>query len=297
MNFVLLLLPILARPHANMKTPTPRNGMAIGVGKKLSGVLDFQDSCGGTAAGDPGIGASVASYVEGSQVTVSWDTTIAHLSSPGVRFAIAYGSSTSFSSSILASNLEAGAVGIHSSVITIPTGQTGEAVLQFSWVSSADGGSYIGCSDVTITAADNGGGTDNNDNGDSDNSNDSSNNDTPTSDKIESEGMSGGSIFFILLCVGSVIYTGGGFAYNYRKNETIGHPHHEQWKKFGGQLVSNSKAVKDEVKKRYDEHKQKQQLPEEGLQHADVVMEIGGPSGIPPAKPDKPSKPSRTTAV
>jgi len=148
-NSLFLILFFLSdvTPHANLRTPTPRTGMAVGNGKKLVNILTYQDdNCGANIAGgsgDPGPQNAVVTYQEGETITVEWDTTISHPSDPGVRFAVAFAGEI-FSDNILASNLDAGGNGVHSTQVKLPSGKSGDAVLQFSWVSTADGGSYIG---------------------------------------------------------------------------------------------------------------------------------------------------------
>jgi len=183
--------------------------MAEGVGKKLSGVLTYQNDCAGSiGSADPGKQAAVVTYDEGETISVSWDTTIVHPSAPGVRIAIIFDGNSGFNAGVLASGLESGANGIHSTTVTLPAGKSGDAVIQFNWVSNADGGSYVGCSDVFVTAANNGGGG-------------GGGNSTDEEIGTESSGTSVGTVFFILLLSLSGVYAIGGIGYSYRTKNTL----------------------------------------------------------------------------
>lgn len=56
-------------------------------------------------------GAIAATYKAGSNITVTWKTTIVHPSSPGVRIAVRYSDSDNFNNNVLASGVDIGPVG------------------------------------------------------------------------------------------------------------------------------------------------------------------------------------------
>ena len=100
--------------------------------------------------------------------------------------------------------------------------------------------SFLGCSDITVTAANN------NEVGDD------SNDDNKNNVIIENED-SGVSVLFILFTLSACFYTVGGFAYNYKYHEKIEHPHEEQWKKVGNAVWTGGKYVGGMVKDKIDE--------------------------------------------
>jgi len=128
--------------------PTARTGMAVGVGNKNPGV-PTQSQLNGCLGTSPG--PIAATYNAGSTISVTWETTIYHASAPGVSIAVSYDGNT-FTS--LASGLDIGQNGFHNTTVKLPAGQTSNnAIIQWIWQSTADGGFYLGCSDVSIVAS------------------------------------------------------------------------------------------------------------------------------------------------
>ena len=100
-------------------------------------------------------------YTPGAQVTVTWALTIPHPADnldSGVRIAMHYGPGDSFDQNILMGGvIGSGAPGTVSAelttvTVTLPAKTCDYCTLQWLWAANADGGSYIGCSDVAITA-------------------------------------------------------------------------------------------------------------------------------------------------
>eukprot|EP01112_Ceratiomyxa_fruticulosa_P003683 TRINITY_DN13_c0_g1_i1.p1 TRINITY_DN13_c0_g1~~TRINITY_DN13_c0_g1_i1.p1 ORF type:complete len:209 (-),score=44.69 TRINITY_DN13_c0_g1_i1:119-745(-) len=146
---ILLATQILG--HAILVLPPPRYGTNQTPGAKITPYSDKDTQAETCGSGDPGAGRVTATYQAGTQIVVTWDTTITHTSAPGVRIAIKYSSTDKFADNILAQGLEIGANGLHNATVTLPAGKTSDnAVLQWIWQSSSDGGSYIGCSDVKV---------------------------------------------------------------------------------------------------------------------------------------------------
>lgn len=88
---------------------------------------------------------------------MQWKLTIPHNSDrtdSGVRIAIHYGDGDSYAQNILADGVDTGGAqnDILTRSITLPAGKTCEnCVLQWMWAARADGGYYLGCSDIRIS--------------------------------------------------------------------------------------------------------------------------------------------------
>jgi len=171
----ILLAPALASAHGVMTQPTPRPDIGGVQGFKLQPYASARTianaGCGGGQNNqDPGVQRPVQAYAPGSQVTVQWKLTLPHNDDnllEGIRVAIHYSATDSFSANILAG----GAVGdppytkvsagtpnaqpnsLHTTTVTLPLGKTCDiCTLQWMWSAQGDGGSYIGCADISITA-------------------------------------------------------------------------------------------------------------------------------------------------
>jgi len=170
---VLLLRLGSVRPHAILTQPQARPGQATGVGTKLTPFANAKtiadSGCGGSINNDPGVQVPTQVFTPGATVTVSWQLTIPHPAdavNTGVRVAVHYGPTDSFASNILAGGLTGdpaatpvsagtGPVnGIMSQDVQLPAGKTCDyCTLQWVWAAQQDGGSYVGCADVSITAS------------------------------------------------------------------------------------------------------------------------------------------------
>jgi len=105
------------------------------------------NGCLGTTPGSP-----VATYVAGTNITVTWLTTILHTSAPGVSIAVQYSATDGFNNNILASGVNIGNVGFNSLNVVLPSKTCNPCVIQWIWASASDGGFYMGCSDIVIIA-------------------------------------------------------------------------------------------------------------------------------------------------
>jgi len=170
---LLAALPTAAA-HAILVSPPPRPNLDGPIGTKLQPFADAKlkadAGCGGTANQDPGVQIPQYAFTSGSTIEVDWQLTIPHpddVLDSGIRIAIHYAAADSFTSNILAGGLigdppytplSAGPVAasrnqIVSHTITLPPGKTCDyCTLQWVWAANADGGSYIGCADIAITA-------------------------------------------------------------------------------------------------------------------------------------------------
>lgn len=179
MQLQLLCLLICASgvaSHAVMVTPAPRLGISPGAGTKLSpfeSAAQYANAgCGGSRNNDPGVQQPTLAFTPGAQVQVAWQMTIPHDNDAGpdgvngVRIALHYAPDDSFLQNILAGGVEGDAqagqlpvaeVGaeqdsIVETTVTLPNGKTcAYCTLQWVWSAQSDGGSYIGCSDISIT--------------------------------------------------------------------------------------------------------------------------------------------------
>jgi len=155
---LVVVFVVVVAGHGILVQPTPRAGTDQGTGDKIQGssaTNDGSNTCAGPSGGAGEVaGAIQATYQAGSQIKVTWDTTIPHASPPGVRIAIRYQPTDSFDDNILAQGLDVGAKGCHSTTVTLLANKTcDDCVLQWMWESSADGGYYLGCSDIKIQTA------------------------------------------------------------------------------------------------------------------------------------------------
>jgi len=154
--YIVLLFCICVREivaHGVLVQPSPRAGTNQGVGVKIPGssANGGSNTCG---VGGDTPGPISATYQAGTQIKVTWDTTIYHLSPPGVRIAIKYNSSDMFNNSVVVTGDDVGVQGCHTVTVSLAAGKTcDDCVLQWMWESTADGGYYIGCSDIKIQTA------------------------------------------------------------------------------------------------------------------------------------------------
>ena len=158
-----------------------------GSGTKLRPFTDAkmyadETKCGGAGAGsnnDPGVQTPLVAFSPGDQLTVKWRMTIPHptdypLDAPlntaspgsGVRIAMHYGATDSFEDNILAGGvvgdpgegtLAAGTDaternGEVTETITLGAKTCDYCTLQWIWAANGDGGSYLMCIDISITA-------------------------------------------------------------------------------------------------------------------------------------------------
>jgi len=173
-----------ANGHAILVRPTPRPNQ-VGTGNKLQPFGDARNvanrGCGGAANADPGVQIPKTAYRPGEVVAVEWQLTIPHpadVIDTGIRVALHYTPSDSFSSNILLGGLEgdpdfdddtgdgiidaavpaaapdAAANSLASTIVTLPAGKTcNYCTLQWSWAARQDGGFYMGCADIAITTS------------------------------------------------------------------------------------------------------------------------------------------------
>jgi hypothetical protein len=92
--------------------------------------------------------SSKNTYTAGNRVTLNWTITIAHPSDPGVRVAIQYGPGKPMT--LLKDKID---VNAKQAFIDLDNAYSGEALLQWMWVSEADGGFYMACADLNIVKA------------------------------------------------------------------------------------------------------------------------------------------------
>ena len=164
---VALLQLAPAQPHAVMKTPTPRPASGMqNTGTKLqpfNAAQSYADGgCGGSTNGDPGVQQPTIAFQSGAQVTVTWELTIPHPADnldSGIRIAVHYGPGDSFAQNILAGGvINSGqpntvSADLLTTTVQLPAGKVSDyATIQWVWSANQDGGSYIGCADVAITA-------------------------------------------------------------------------------------------------------------------------------------------------
>jgi len=160
--------------HAILSSPIPRAGTNTGTGIKLQPFADARtianSGCGGISNKDPGTTVPTTTYQSGATIEVEWKLTIPHPADNllnGVRVALHVSATDSFDQNILAGGAEgdppytkvpAGDDGdasnaVKTVTVTLPAGKTCDlCTLQWMWSAQNDGGSYIGCADVSITA-------------------------------------------------------------------------------------------------------------------------------------------------
>jgi hypothetical protein len=146
---VLAFSSLHAAGHAVLLSPPARTGMAVGVGTKYYGNATawlpdttFPPCANSTA------GPIAATFQAGSSIMVQWNVTIPHASPPGVFINIQFQPGGAFMPLAQGVNDTLGAY-----PVTLPAGQTSQnAVLQWMWQSMEDGGFYVGCSDIAVSA-------------------------------------------------------------------------------------------------------------------------------------------------
>jgi hypothetical protein len=141
---------ILTTQHAVLLSPKARTGMAVDIGiKNVGNITNYIpdpgfDPCGGFPAGP-----IAATFKAGDKVNVKWNVTIPHASDPGVSISLQTVVGGPFMQLAQKVNDSLGAF-----TVTLPAGQASpNAVLHWMWQSMDDGGFYVGCSDIAITAA------------------------------------------------------------------------------------------------------------------------------------------------
>ncbi len=58
-------------------------------------------------------GTPTATFQAGGDITVTWQTTLVHPNSPGVRIAVHYSNQDTFNDNVLASSLDSAATGMY----------------------------------------------------------------------------------------------------------------------------------------------------------------------------------------
>jgi hypothetical protein len=172
-----LLLPEATHAHGVLKSPTARDGMADGVGRKITPFPLSEaatEACDGTLAAEP-----VATVHPGMRVVIKYEVGIPHPAAPGLRLAISQPDTAAGGDklkpfadlatgggqpTILADDdgKDVGAEGEHDISLVIPgfapdgpLDAPGDGfVLQWMWQSESDGGGYIGCADIRIQPKD-----------------------------------------------------------------------------------------------------------------------------------------------
>ena len=158
--------------HAILVAPPARSNQ-VGIGIKLQPFTDAKAladaGCGGVRNRDPGVQIPQVAYLPGSTVTVTWQLTIPHpadVLDTGIRVALHTSPVSSFALNILAGGLtgevgytpvsagpvDAAANSLQSITVQLPPGVTCDyCTLQWIWAARQDGGSYVGCADISIT--------------------------------------------------------------------------------------------------------------------------------------------------
>lgn len=152
--------------HAILTQPIARRGQAEGVGKKIPGIPpdpNLLNTCGGEAGLDPGPGPITAILRPGTDLAVQYEVTIGHPAPPGVRIAIRYNDGDSFEDNVLTDgggqvvvdddgNDCCATNGPRTITVALPADNECEKCqIQWSWVSTSDGGSYVACADVELS--------------------------------------------------------------------------------------------------------------------------------------------------
>ena len=149
--------------HGRLKSPIPRDGngldttgtQVIKLTLNFRNPINADDQCGGSQNNDVALTTTPLvptqnRYRPGATIPVTWDITIPHDSSPGVKIAMSFSQTDSYAANILVpEGEEAGPLGENSKQVTLPT-KTGQAVLKWQWCSDSDGGCYITCSDIVL---------------------------------------------------------------------------------------------------------------------------------------------------
>eukprot|EP01119_Soliformovum_irregulare_P008263 TRINITY_DN21391_c0_g1_i1.p1 TRINITY_DN21391_c0_g1~~TRINITY_DN21391_c0_g1_i1.p1 ORF type:complete len:214 (+),score=52.57 TRINITY_DN21391_c0_g1_i1:34-642(+) len=153
MKSIVLILALVSSvaAHGILACPKPRAGfMGTTPGLKLTprppSAAKLQD-CEGTQPGN-----ITATYTAGSTIKVTWDNTIDHPSSPGVRIAFAPAPGAAFQV-LSAFGNDIGPEGCNSLTVTLPNTVSKNAILQWIWDSESDGGYYLGCADIATVAS------------------------------------------------------------------------------------------------------------------------------------------------
>ena len=166
----------VAAGHGILISPPARPNQDEPIGAKLQPFANAKTvadvGCGGTANSDPGVQRPTVAFTPGSTIEVDWQLTIPHpadVGTPsGVRIAIHYGPTDSFADNVLAGGLvgeepfpggplpagtgQETSMEVVSTNVQLPLKPCDYCTLQWVWAAQNDGGFYIGCSDISITA-------------------------------------------------------------------------------------------------------------------------------------------------
>ncbi|KAI8833872.1 hypothetical protein BJ741DRAFT_611415 [Chytriomyces cf. hyalinus JEL632] len=137
--------------HAILVSPTARDGMAVDVGIKYVGNITnyIPDPNFPPCANFPQ-GPVVQTFAAGSSIPVTWSNTIPHDSPPGVTLGLQLDPANNGPFTTLAQGVDDT---LQAYSAQLPAGATSNAaVLFWMWQSMSDGGFYVGCSDIAITA-------------------------------------------------------------------------------------------------------------------------------------------------
>ncbi|KAJ3402720.1 hypothetical protein HDU80_004807 [Chytriomyces hyalinus] len=137
--------------HAILVSPKARDGMAVDVGIKYVGNITnyIPDPNFPPCANFPQ-GPVVQTFAAGSSIPVTWSNTIPHDSPPGVTLGLQLDPANNGPFTTLAQGVDDT---LQAYSAQLPAGATSNAaVLFWMWQSMSDGGFYVGCSDIAITA-------------------------------------------------------------------------------------------------------------------------------------------------
>mmetsp|Transcript_15161 Transcript_15161/g.25805 ORF Transcript_15161/g.25805 Transcript_15161/m.25805 type:complete len:374 (+) Transcript_15161:41-1162(+) len=178
----LLLLSSLSsvRAHTVLFGTGPNDDPArpnqVGNGVKLTPFaaagLTANSGCGGSLNNDPGVQRPTSAYRPGDILKVTWQLTIPHpadIIDTGIRVAMHFSPADSFGNNVLAGALEGDpafspvnqrpvaeadspALSLHSTIVTLPQKTCNYCTIQFAWAARSDGGFYLGCADISVTA-------------------------------------------------------------------------------------------------------------------------------------------------
>ncbi|EGF80017.1 hypothetical protein BATDEDRAFT_89253 [Batrachochytrium dendrobatidis JAM81] len=136
----------IVQGHAFMSSPNPRNsGSQLSTPKKINRIPGPAPANLGTVAkgcGNSVKGAPTAGVLPGGQLTVKWVIVANHGSS--VKVSIAFDGDTNFQ--------QLGQTSINSRQLNVkmPSGKTGNAIVQWLWDAPNDGSHYFACADITV---------------------------------------------------------------------------------------------------------------------------------------------------
>ena len=179
---LLVLIHAKVHGHAIMYSPKPRSNVYFGppgTDATSDGIKipDFSmarfyanQGCGGSVNLDPGVETPEQAYKPGDTIEVQWKLTIPHpmdALTSGIRIALHFSPDDSFEQNILAGGvvgdppydvLPAGptteipvdTIPLQAHKVQLPMKTCDYCVLQWVWGAQSDGGTYIGCADISI---------------------------------------------------------------------------------------------------------------------------------------------------